>query len=1116
MQGMNCATPEGLHRATTEEVRKLLVSKPARPWHAPTSAASGVVFDLDSTFEIGALHASFGHAFPGLPDARSSSVQRRARIHWAGGYRSNESVEQASPSRVLEHADHGAVYLDLKDRGFLHFGSEQLPATPPLSTARKLKLDWRVERRPGELSLSARGALSLDLRIEFDSGKPAAREVSEAVLRSCLPGLEHLEAVGLPLDKLVVEGMPVCVETWDIDAKGARRACLARHTVTIRAVGEVPPDAFAIPEGFRDLRAKAGKQDARWVTIGKYPRRARHAGRARGISRAAGTAQTHSQDRATYGFGLFDRKVAIPREPLLPQCHPQTLHTSASLEIRQSLLDGIQSIMNAIGSRLDVARGARADPADRENRMVLLEVDWLDQMQRFSESVPPNASFEAGDGLFCLLRQPPGADGLGGGGGLLDRMAESLASELLARESPLPLGGEADPIALPAAIENEIAAVVADTGIPRKERFNALDPTTQARVREEVLAQRIATLKHEINGDLGEMIWPSPSFDLLHVSFQLESLRAEFADDLALLSGLRITLIDGDANRPQVEFEVALRRFEATLTMERWPGVHFWATAAGALVALGIVGPLVVGPLVLLLMGLGPLGWLSVSLLIANAPVAAVLGGATLLAVVTYLVWDTSEIRLTIDQPRLRSSVAPEGYRNPGMLFLDADRASLDGDITASVSSQIPSGIHQLFDAIVNFAIEGFEDQVRTTLEEKIVDGLEQAMMSFPHFRLPLPFDEKVEVPISLPSTGDMLVQRAAPQHELLQLAADGRTEQRLAASALTTVSYPLEGFTHFVTQVDPDLREHVSAALQRRLAAGEAPRLAYGISQNLLNANIHARWLANRYAIDLDAQHAQGALAAIAGAVPGLGQFQGSLMAHAWAASPPQVHVAPRSFLESAERSYLFACWPDIRLCLETVLGKPATLELRFAVHSIAHIGFGTASEFRRLSFFSLRNDFVRVLFDNRDQYLKLSLEPPMPLGGSGHPVNPIALQGIEVRGAGFDPVRALGPTQRLALLEALQPMMNEAARLLLNIDGVRGLTFVPGSDRVDQQVYDGVVKVDIEPHGTSLVALVAAHGPITRVLPNRDANDQLVPAAQSFDGQSCADGAAMRELLG
>ena len=110
---MKFATPEGLHRAATEEVRKLLASKPTRPWQAPKSAASGVVFELDSTFELAAMQTSFGNAFPGLPEARASSVQRRVRIHSAGGYRSNESVEEASPSRVLEHSDHGAVYLDL-------------------------------------------------------------------------------------------------------------------------------------------------------------------------------------------------------------------------------------------------------------------------------------------------------------------------------------------------------------------------------------------------------------------------------------------------------------------------------------------------------------------------------------------------------------------------------------------------------------------------------------------------------------------------------------------------------------------------------------------------------------------------------------------------------------------------------------------------------------------------------------------------------------------------------------------------------------------------------------------------------------------------------------------
>jgi len=1092
---MKFAAQEGLHRATTDEVRKALSSKPASTWQAPKSAASGVAFDLDSTFEVAELHSSFGHAYPGLPEARTSSVQRHARIHSAGGYRSSESVEKASRCRMLEHADYGAVYLDLKDGSFLHFGSEQLPATPLSSSVRNLKMDWRIDRSPGELTLSVRGALSLDLRIELGADKSASREVAEAVLHSCLPGLEHLVSLGLPLDELVAAGAPLCVETWTVDAKGVRRACLAHHRVTIRSVGDVPPSVFAIPKGFRNLRAKTEKRDAGWVTLGKHPRRARHASRARGTARAAKATQVHAQTMSTFVPGGFDGKREIPSEPVLPQCQPQTLHASASFEIRQSLLDALQTILNAIGSRLDVVRGRRVDPTDPENGAVRFDIDWLDQLERTSNNLA------SGDGLFCLLREPPDADGLGGGGGLLDRMAESLARKLLSSESPLPLGGEDDPVELPAAIESEIATVAANEDIARADRFDELNPTTQARVREEVLAQRIASVQNEIDGDFGETIWPHRSFDLVHVRLQLESLRAEFADDRALMSGFRITLIDGDANRPQIEFELALERFEARLTMERWPGAHFWATAAGTLVALGVVGPLVVGALVLFLIGLGPMGWLTLLLLISNAPVAAVVGGAALLAVVTYLVWDTSELRLTIDRPRLRSSVAPDRRIDPGTVFLDADRASLDGDVSVSVNSQIPSGIHQLFDAIANQALEAFEDQVRAVLEERVVDGLEQAMLSFPHFRAPLPFDARLDIPVGVPGVGDFLFEAHVPHHELLQHAADGRTEQMLAANALTRLTYPYPGFAPVVTQVDPDLRAQVSEALQRRFAAGGQPRLGYGLSQNLLNGNVFAQWLGNRYTVDYDAEHAREALTAVAAGVPELGELQEPFTAHAWAASSPQVHVAPRSHLESAEGSYLVTCWPDVRLCLGAVLGKATTLELRFAVHSIAHIGFGSVGGNGLLSFFSLENDFLRVLFDHRDPYIQL---------------NPVALQDVEVHGAGFDPVAALDPAQRLAFLDAVQPLMLEAARLLLRIDSVRRLTFEPGNDRVDRQVYDGVVQVDIEPRGTSLLAMVASHGPIAQMLPRRDANDQLVPARLDLDNLTCADGAALREGFG
>lgn len=1091
---MNFTAPEDMRRATTDEVRRRLASKPSGPWLPPTSEMAGVVFDLESTFELATLQNSFGSALPGLPDTHASSLKRHTRIHAAGAFRATEGIGSTPASRMLEHLERGAVYVDLADKTFLHFGAEQLPATPCPGAARTLELKWRVDRGPRELTISVRGMLSLDVRLELSAEKPMPRDACDAVLRAVLPGLEQLQALGLPLDSIADVGVPVCAETWLVDDKGARRARLARHRVTIRSVGAISPSVFGIPSGFRDLRARRD-QEAAWFTLGTYSQPRPRVTRARRTPRAAHTAHGLAQTMATLGPGVWDAKPEFPSEPLLPHCRPQTLHASASFEIRQSLLDAIQSVLNAIGSRLDEVSGSRVDPSDPENLTVRFDVDWLDQLAGFSDGLPQ------GDGLYCLLREVPGADGLGGGGGLLDRLAESLARQLLSREDPLPLGGEDDPVALPAAVRAEIEAVVEDSDVALSARFDALDPTTQAQMREAILSQRIANVRAEFNGDFGETIWPSAFFDLVHVRLRLQSLRLQFADDRELLRGLRITLIDGDANRPQIEFELALRRFEATLTMERWPGVHFWVTAGGTLVALSIVGPLAIGPTLLLLMGLGPLGILVLFTLISTAPVAMVAGGAALLAVVAYIVWDTSELRLSIDRPVLRSSVAPDRRADPGTVFLDADRASLDGDVTASVNSQIPSGVHQLLDVVVNFALEAFEDQVRAVLEDRAVEGLEEALLRLPHFRAPLPFDARLEIPVGVPGSSDVLMGADAPSHELLHHGADGRADQRLAANAVTRLSYPFHGFSHLVTQVDPDLRAHVLDSMQRSVAEDRTPRLGYGLSQNLLNGNVFAQWLGGRYHVDYEADRARAAIDLVAHACRKCAESTERVTGHTWAASPPQVHVAPRLYVEGTERAYMSTFWPDVRLCLRAVFGKPATLELRFAVHSLAHVGFGTAGEDRKLSFFSFENDFLRVLFDHRDPYLSL---------------DPVELHGVEVHGAGFDAIAGMDRDQRLLFLQAMQPLMLDAARLLLRIDGVRRLTFLPGSNRVDQQVYDGVVQVDIEPRRTSLVAVVTTHGPIALVLPRRDASDQLVPPALDLDTQTCADGVVMRTLLG
>lgn len=1090
--------PRKFRRAQAEDVRKVLFAAPERAWSPPEGALEGVSFELHSHFELDSLYRALPAQFRDAGDVLPRQLERRARVHYAGGFsRTTELIgRKPAPAAVfaLENPQLGAVYVDVADKSYLHFSPSQLPQADLPASLMKDAPRWEVTEEQDTLTLSARGPVSLDVVIEYSRRDRVAPEIAAAVLSACLPGLKGLVELGLPLKRMETAGMPQTVHTWLVNDTGRRIARLAHHRISDVKTGKMDPALFRVPEGFRDLRHHKPKGDGAWHPIGGPRRRARRGKAARsGQAHAAQSAQARAAYsaapyQATLGT-LLPPKIEVSTEPALPGCLPSTPHASSALEIRQSLLDAIRFMVNLMANRLDTATGTRPAPADPDNTDVELTVEWLAQLEQFHQS-----RGDFGDGLFCLLRDvPPEDDPLGGGTGLLDRLAESLAREFVAEEEPIPLGGEDDPVALPQAIEDEIAALAQDDSIPAGERFDGLAATSRAAVREAVLAQRIATIALPFDGNFGEQQWPNRDFDLVHIKLQLEQLAVEFSDEDTIRQ-LLITLDDADANQPRIDFEVGLERLEATLTMERWPGSWFWWTAAGVLAALAIVGPVAVTGLILTLVGLGPLGLLILMLLLAEAPVATVAGGALILAVVTYLVWDVTRIRLLMEQPVLRSSVSPDRRHNPDEVLLDPDRVSLDGNITVSVNSEIPSGIHQIFDAVVNFAITQFDVNVREAIESAAVDGLEHAVRRLPHFRLPQPFD--VAVPVALTGAPVDQVDVAAPQHELVGMSANGVAERFLSAGALTRMKFPFPGLAPQLTQVDLDLREKLTARMEQVSANGMTPRLGYGISQNLLNGIVFSQWLAGRFVRGYNDDQIEEAFATLGAACPDCADIS-EREVRVWAAAPPQVFVTPRAYLEEEARPYLSVLFPDVRICMSGAAGKRSTLEIQFSVQSIAHVAFGGLNNGSTRTFFSVEGDYLNVLFDDRREFRRLS---------------PVGTQGFETDGPGYEAIGGMDAAQRLELLQNLQPLLDAAAARLLRRNDVRQISFVPGSTRFDQQVYDGVVLADIQPRRTSLYAVITTFGPITTLLPRRDENDDPVAPLIDLDGLPCEQGANLR----
>ena len=1088
--------PSKFSHAQPEDIRRILFAKPKKAWAAPKEPLQGVTFDLHSTFELENVCSSFPKHFAHFIDTAPQRLERRSRIHAASEFSRTDEMRDgagAGSSRVfaLESPALGAVYLDEVDKSYIHFGPNQIQQAGLPVSLKELKPIWQITRTKSTLIVSLRSVVSLDLVIRH-SARQDSKDIVATILRTCLQGMDDLIELGLPFKDIAAAGTPATIETWVVNQKGRRVAMLARHRVTRITTGMLDPTLFRIPRGFRNLRDKKSDDTRSWYPLGGKRRQRKPTTRARSAEQALAEGATLSSDGQYVVIeGPTGGKFEVKVQPNLPECLPSTRLVSSALEIRQQLLDAIRFLVNLIANRMDIVTGRRVDAGDPDNTDVLLDIDWLAQLDQFSQGRPD------GDGLFCLLREPPPADDpLGGGIGLLDKLAETMARRFASAEEPIPFGGEDEPITLPSEIVDELEELAEDDSIPAKERFDNLSALSRATIREEVLAQRIARIKYLFDGDFGEHIWPDRDFELLHIKLQLERVAVQFSDDDTIRE--LVIALDSSSDWPRIDFELALENLDVTLTMKRRPGFWFWWTAAGILVAAGIVGTLAVGALILSLMGLGPLGIAILAVLISQAPAAAiatVAGGVLFVAALTYIAWDATRLRLVIDQPVLSSSVEPDDATDPDEVVLEAQRVHLDGDITVSVDSEIPSGINDLFDFIVNAALTHFDDQIRETIENETVSGLNETVRSFPHFRLPQPFDTQLRLVITDAPIDHYDLD--IPQHNLVSMRANGVSERFLSAGAVTRMWFPFPDFQPLATQVDPDLRERLTGRIEEVRASGKRPILGYGISQNLLNGIVFSQWLAEKFVHHYsESQVARAFTETLIAALPATTDMVERDM-HLWAATPPQLLVTPWANLQYKAKPYLSVFFPDVRLCISGVLEKESTLEIQFSITSVAHVAFGASTEAETRTLFSAEGDFLRVMFDESEDFMMVS---------------PVDNQGLAFKGPGFDSIATMDDTQKLLLFEQLHPLLENASIRLLRQLSSKSLRFVPRSERIDQQLYDEVVLADIHPHRSSLYVVMSINGPILQVLPLRDEDDVRHNPNQDLDSMVCEAGKILR----
>jgi hypothetical protein len=1075
-----------LKRLTRKALRERLGASPESPWRAPKATVSGGVFVIESWVDARAVSALSARLR--ASSAEPGPIAWRSRVTIGAGYARRESADEEARDAAIgiEHPEFGALCLEPAKRSYWHLGLSQIPVA---NLPRKAGLFWEVAPRDGGIDVRLLGPVSLVLEVELLEGS-IPRDLHAPLWCACLPQLDQLGACGLPLDDLVKHGAPGSITIRMASSRERRGAPLATHRVGVERIGQIAPACFSIPEGYTDSRARReGPGEPFPLGAGRPLRPA---------PRKSAQAMTASRTMIIGAPGTPTSGVLLT--PELPACLPSTFQATSALHLRQQALDTIQQLGNLAGKRLQRIAASRTGASTR----LRLEIDWLAQLKQAHDALP------GGDALFCLLRDVPDPAIAGSGGlGLLDRLAAQIAAALLDRDEPLPFGGEGTEVPLPAsdvqAVEEEITSVTANGAIVPAQRFDALSAPTREILREAVLEARLASFETRIAGNFGKHKLPSPEFNLVEVSLQLESFAITLGED-EHITDLSIS-VDNDGT-PRIGVRLILPSLVGEVSMVREPGDEFWITTGGVLVAGGIIATAAIGAVLVTLIGLGPLGFVLLAGLVSQAPALVLLGiagGVFLAGAIAYLVWEESILRLEMTDADVSFDLVPGIVGELRGVSLHSRNVRLRGTIAASVASQTPAGMDAMLDAVVNAAIPAFEGAIRDLIEDKLPDSLDKRIAAVPPLHIPLPFSREFNVPATLPALPGPLAPEAetrlAPRHLLVGGASDGVAERFLSMAAATAVDFPFPQLRPFTTQVQADLRETLTRLMEAEFTTGRDVVMGYALSENVLNAIVHTHWIRGRFAREYNTRELTRAFARLIAACPACAAIDENQTAHAWAAAAPIVTVIRRAHDEAPQAPYLQVRLPDLRLCLGGTAGKPSSLELRFSATAIAHVVFGQDNGTTGRTLFVPEGDFVDVAFSEVVDACSLD----------------VGTQGLVASGPGFDTIAAFDAAQRVQFLEAeaMRAELVDALNRVLRRQGVAGLDFSEGA-AFDQQTYDGLIQARIVPEGASVFALFRLTGPILNTLKHRRQDDTLAPPLFDLDTRNCAGGVEMRSLLG
>jgi hypothetical protein len=702
---------------------------------------------------------------------------------------------------LLQHREHGCVYLDGADRTFVHLSSDQMIAEPETLEAKQPPFEIEEEAQAsGERRVRIVYHQPIDFIwegtfVEDKALAPFAWRLLDVIFGETRipPATRQL------LERHAATHVLTRMESWLTTRSGERTNRLSEFVLDDLKLVQVPADRFAIPPGFRDLRADPPESPSgrSWHPI--------RPGRKREPPVTSPGPGTAAQFRPSFPAFKPDLELA------LEACQESTLRITSSVEIRRMLGEQLRHVINSFSSRVDAFEGTR----EPDGTYVTLTIDWLDQLRAFHEANNEN------DGLFCLLMNPDPERP-----GLLLRFAETLAIDLVADAEGLPLGGDSDPLVLEDEVESEIAAVL-DAGIEGRNRWDALSLETQTTLRDAVLEQRLGRFEETFAGDSGPLRWPSHAGDLFRYSLQLESVALRLNRE-ALLEEFSI-VAEQDGSHPRIELTARIAGFNIVFHLEWGPGLNLGLLIGAVVLAAGVAPP----ASILVLLGMGPLGWGILLGIIASFP-TFIAGSAVVLTVLTMLLWNATALRVGLTDATLRTNIHPD---------VNSGSVSLTGELEIAFDSEMPTGVHQIVEDLAEWAINTF-DLAREGVEEAVEDALEGTLADLPHARSPLRFRRTTPIPVQLPG-GTIELHEPVLAHQLSGFAKNGESGARIAYATVARSEFTPPEHGAYFTQVDLDLRPHLKRFINQVAVRDEMVYGGYGLSQNLLNSWGHGQWLA-------------------------------------------------------------------------------------------------------------------------------------------------------------------------------------------------------------------------------------------------------------------------------